>query len=82
MLLEDRARLENEREAALSGVPDEDLRFYQKTRESKNGLAVAKVNDNTCSACGNQLSQALAQAARSPDEINRCSICKRILYAG
>ena len=80
-LLEEKNQLESEKGAATKGVVDEDLRFYIKTRESKNGLAVVKVTDSTCSACGNQLSRALAQAARSPDEINRCSTCKRILYA-
>lgn len=81
-LLDESARLSSEKSAASSGILEEDMRFYLKTRESKNGLAVAKVKENSCSACGNQLSQALAQAARSPDEINRCSTCKRILYAG
>jgi len=81
-LIGENKQLENEQEAATTGISDEDLRFYNKTRESKNGLAVVKITDKSCSACGNQLSQALAQAARSPDEINRCSTCKRILYAG
>lgn len=78
----DQARLESEAKAAASAIDDEDMLLYMKTRGLKNGVAVAKLTNNTCTACGNQLSQALAQAARSPDEINRCSICKRIIYAG
>ena len=75
-------RLSNERDATASGVSAEDLASYEKLRISKAGLAVAKVKDKTCSACGTILTQSLAQAARSPTELSKCSTCKRILYAG
>lgn len=75
-------RLSNEREATSGGIPTEDLASYEKLRTSKAGLAIAKVKDKTCSACGTLLTQSLAQAARSPNELSRCSTCKRILYAG
>lgn len=78
----EQARLSDERAAAVSTIPDEDMRPYLKLRESKNGLAVAKVNNKICGACGTTLSESLAQAARSPNEISKCSTCKRILYAG
>ncbi|MDA1330501.1 MAG: hypothetical protein O3B43_05495 [Chloroflexi bacterium] len=82
VLLRDVARLAEEREASSSGVSDEDMRPYLKLRESKGGLAVAKVDKKTCGACGATLSDALAQAARSPNELNTCTSCKRILYSG
>lgn len=76
------ARLQGERATATKGIAAEDLDLYQSVRTSKGGLAIAKVQNKTCSACGAELSASLAQAARSPDELVRCSSCKRILYAG
>jgi hypothetical protein len=76
------ARLQEERTIAISGISADDLDLYQNILASKGGLAVAKVQNKTCSACGAELSAALAQAARSPEELVRCENCKRILYAG
>lgn len=75
-------RFQGEREAGLAGIPPDDIRLYEKLRESRAGVAVAKVSDKSCSACGSELPQALAQAARSPNKINRCETCGRILYSG
>jgi len=74
-------RLQGQREAAVGNAAAEDLQLYEELRRSRGGLAVAKVVDKSCSACGTTLSQALAQAARSPQELNRCDNCQRILYA-
>lgn len=81
-LKEDEARLEHEREPALSGVDEEGLALYDDLRAKKRGLAVAKLTNKSCSACGAELPASLAQAARSPSELVRCPSCKRILYAG
>ena len=81
-LNEEKQRLGSERVTAVSGISKEDLKVYQGLRKSKGGLAVAKVKNKTCSACGAELSASLAQAARSPNELTRCDNCKRILYAG
>ena len=82
VLLKELDRFGEEREASSSGVPDEDMGQYLKLRKSKGGLAVAKVANKTCGACGATLSDALAQLARSPNDLNMCSSCKRILYSG
>ncbi len=76
------ARLEEERSADLHSIPAEDLKIYEGLRTTKGGLAVAKVQNKTCGACGAELSASLAQAARSPNELARCDNCRRILYAG
>jgi hypothetical protein len=81
-LTQEVGRLQEERTAALTGISSEDMAAYDKVRVKKNGLAVAKVEDKRCSACGGALSDALAQAARSPDALSYCASCKRILYAG
>jgi predicted nucleic acid-binding Zn-ribbon protein len=81
-LHKDVKRLESERAAAQAGITPEDMELYNKLRTSRAGLAVAKVENKICTACGTTLAQALAQAARSPNQISRCDTCGRILYVG
>jgi predicted nucleic acid-binding Zn-ribbon protein len=75
-------RLKDERATTGAGVPYDAQTAYDKLRSTKNGVAVAKAEGGTCSACGAELSAAKAQAARSQTELTRCDSCKRILYAG
>lgn len=75
-------RLQGEREAATAGIPADDLNIYNKLRESRAGIAVSIVSDKSCTACGSELPQALAQAARAPDKLSHCENCGRILYSG
>lgn len=78
----EKQRLQQERQPALHGISAEALSVYEGLRKSKGGLAVAKATGKECSACGAELSAALAEAARSPHDLARCDSCKRILYAG
>ena len=82
ILQKDMLRLSGEREAALKTIPAEDLNLYSRLRTQRGGIAVAKVSDKSCSACGSTLSTSLLYAARSPNQINCCDLCGRILYAG
>jgi len=75
-------RLDNERAAAASSIPDEYIRLYEQLRKQRRGIAVAKVTDKACSACGATLTAALLHSARLPSNITRCSACGRILYSG
>ncbi|HLD93800.1 MAG TPA: C4-type zinc ribbon domain-containing protein [Anaerolineales bacterium] len=81
-LLAEAERLQEERSTNLNSIDERDLKIYDGLRASKGGIAVAKVQNKTCGACGAELSASLAQAARSPNELTRCDNCKRILYAG
>ncbi len=81
-LEKDLGRLQAERQVALAAISADDLALYEKLRSSRAGIAVARVNDKSCSACGSSLSSARYQAARSPTQITRCDTCGRILYAG
>jgi predicted nucleic acid-binding Zn-ribbon protein len=78
----DRARLEEERSASAAAIPAEDLAIYTQIRKNRRGVAVAKVTERACSACGSTLNSSLLNAIRSPDEIHRCDVCGRILYIG
>ena len=76
------ARLETERHAVANTIPETDLMLYDNLRRQRRGVAVSKVANKACSACGTVLNAALLDAARSPNQITRCDICGRILYAG
>lgn len=71
-----------QRQVAIKGISPEDLKLYESLRIQRNGVAVARVTDNACSACGSTLSASLLQSSRSPNQISRCDTCGRILYAG
>ena len=75
-------RLRTERETVAGTAPADELQLYEEIRKKKNGIAVAKVVDHSCSACGSSLNATLLQAAKSPNRIAFCETCSRILYAG
>ncbi len=75
-------RLEIERKAASASVPNDDLKVYTQLRQTRRGVAVARVTDKNCAACGSTLSTALLHTARSPNRITTCDSCGRILYVG
>lgn len=75
-------RYNDERQAAASSVEDNDLKLYNQLRQKRRGVAVAKVTDRACAACGSTLNSALLYAARSPNQITICDSCGRILYTG
>lgn len=81
-LLVDVSRLEDERLAAANGIPEPDMKLYNTLRLQRRGIAVAKVSDETCSACGTTLSSTLLDSARKPNQLNLCETCGRILYVG
>jgi predicted nucleic acid-binding Zn-ribbon protein len=41
-----------ERDGIFSSIPSEIITQYEKLRESKKGIAVSAVDDNSCSVCG------------------------------
>jgi predicted nucleic acid-binding Zn-ribbon protein len=76
------SRLDEERRAASGSLGPGELDPYDRLRRSKNGVAVARVTEGTCSACGSTLTPALIQAAQSPNDLTRCPTCNRFLYGG
>ncbi len=71
-----------ERQAATNTLGNDELIIYEQIRKQKRGIAVAKILNKSCSACGSTLNASLYQAAFSPNQITRCDTCGRILYAG
>ena len=75
-------RLMIERQVAASAVNPADLSLYEQLRQTRRGVAIAKVSSQACGACGALLTPALVQATNSPNQLVRCTSCGRILYAG
>ncbi|MFN7037069.1 MAG: zinc ribbon domain-containing protein [Bellilinea sp.] len=78
----DQQRLMIEKQAIISQISPHILAEYEKLRQKKQGIAVASVEDSSCSACGAGLTPAQCQSARSPSTIFYCPSCGRIIYAG
>ena len=75
-------RLDHERNVTVSSVIDENLKVYNDLRNKKRGIAVALIEENSCSVCGTTIRPAEYQLARSPQQLAYCSSCGRILFAG
>ena len=68
------------RDAVINQLDPNSIEIYKSLRIQKNGLAVARLNEDTCSACGTYLTASQCQEARSPSKLFICPSCGRILY--
>jgi uncharacterized protein len=76
----DLERLLVERNAVTGAIPATELSLYDQLRQQRRGLAVATIGDNSCGACGSNLSLAQIQTAHSSGQVLLCPSCGRILY--
>jgi predicted nucleic acid-binding Zn-ribbon protein len=74
--------LETERQAIAHGMDPQSLERYEALRAEKRGIAVARLVDGTCDACGAPLPPSQRQAAQIGDQLIHCPSCGRMLYAG
>lgn len=81
-LMKTKERLQTERNAAAGSILPENLKIYEQLRAQKRGLAIALIEDDSCSSCGFAVRPAERQRARSSHQIVYCSSCGRILFAG
>lgn len=70
-----------EREATEKSLQQNFLELYNRLRKQKAGIAVVSVEENACSSCGAEISQAEWQKARINPEMVFCQGCGRIIYA-
>ncbi len=75
-------RLQTERKAIQVSISDENLKLYDRLRGQRKGIAVSRIEDGACQACGASLRPAEVQVAKSPGQLAYCSSCGRILFAG
>lgn len=69
------------REQAVKNISPKMLEQYEYLRGRKNGIAVAKVEDDSCGACHMQIPVGVIGSARRSAELVSCTACGRILYA-
>ena len=76
------AALEAERVRVRATVPEDMLDHYQRIARKHDGIALAEVRDETCTACGVRVRPHVFQELRraDTDEIFHCETCTRILY--
>jgi predicted nucleic acid-binding Zn-ribbon protein len=70
------------RNTAADNIDTADLQLYETLRKQKNGIAVARIIEKTCAACGSTLTASTFSSAQVPNKITRCDSCGRIFYAG
>ncbi len=68
------------RESAITPIESAILENYESLRKSKNGIAVARLMDDSCSSCGASLTANQCQQARSQVKLFNCPSCGRFLY--
>lgn len=89
-LLDEKSKLEekleqqnNLRSPLLPMIESEYLDKYNKLRKTKNGLAVATIDaESCCSACGSSLTSSIIQSAKSQMPDCFCTVCRRFLFSG
>jgi uncharacterized protein len=68
------------RESLIKQFDPSIMDIYNRLRETKNGIAVAKLVDDSCSSCGALLTANQCQQARSQAKLVYCPNCGRILF--
>ena len=71
---------QSKRDAVLSQLDEDSKKIYHSLRTLKNGLAVASLNEDSCSACGTFLTASQCQEVRSPNKMFFCPSCGRIIH--
>jgi len=76
------AELEEERNGLLPAIPENLLDNYDRIARKHNGMAMAEVRDEKCTACGMRVRPHVFQEMRraNSEELFHCETCTRILY--
>ena len=77
----ERREVTAERETLASRVSEAVLPLYQRLMKSKDGLAIAPMQDAKCGGCHMKLIASTVVAVQSARDLARCEDCGRILYA-
>ena len=78
--VEERERLEKQREADAAGLSAGVLDLYERVRKARRGQAVAEVREDFCTACNVRLRPQLFNEVRGNQALLTCENCDRILY--
>ena len=73
------AALTEQRNHKLAAIMPDHVQVYQRLRQEHTGLAVGRVEEGMCSACGEEISDRLLFKTRLSEGIGFCGNCGRIL---
>ena len=73
-------KINSQRDVLKNQLEGKLLEEYEVLFKSKGGVAVAEIFDESCKACGVELSPTDIQNAANPGVITKCKSCGRILY--
>ena len=79
-LLEKIQGLNSKKRSMITQINHANQKRYETLRKLKNGLAIAKLLDDACGACGAGLTAGQRQEARSASKLFICPSCGRIIY--
>jgi uncharacterized protein len=79
---EEFARLQAERSRVTAALPEDFIDHYERIARKHQGVALAAVRDEKCSACGMRVRPHVFQEMRraNSEEMFHCETCTRILY--
>lgn len=73
------AALKAKQEQIEHAIPERQKREFRRVAKQRGGIAVARVDGDTCSACRTRIRPALSQQLRR-GELVTCEGCSRMLY--
>ncbi len=79
-LIEKIQGLKSKKSTIITQIDKDNQNRYETLRKLKNGLAITKLQDDACGACGAGLTASQRQEARSASKLFICSSCSRIIY--
>jgi predicted nucleic acid-binding Zn-ribbon protein len=62
-----------------AGLPADLLELYERIRETKGGIGIARLEHGTCLGCHTQLPAREVERLRAEGGLQRCDNCRRIL---
>lgn len=76
------AELNTERERLAAEIPEDMRDHYERIAKKHNGVSLAEVRDEKCTACGMRVRPHVFQEMRraNSEEMFHCETCTRILY--
>jgi uncharacterized protein len=79
---EESAAVNAERARVLRDIPEDMLDHYTRIARKHNGVALAEVRDEKCSACGMRVRPHVFQEMRraGSEQVFHCETCTRVLY--
>ncbi|MCM8791884.1 MAG: C4-type zinc ribbon domain-containing protein [Candidatus Omnitrophica bacterium] len=74
------ATLEIKRKDIVADIQPQILMQYERILKNRDGLAIVKVNNNSCEGCNMTLPPQMVNLIKMYERIISCEICQRMLY--